>query len=197
MNAPYFGLFLGLGIETPYPQGGRAWTFDDFSYDSLKQYLSKNGNAAAKAAAQKKDATRDELLSAAQSAYASASSAGGSNYASVTSYLASATNAAKQTTFDAWTETDLKAYLDSYGIPVPQGSKLEDLRAQARKHATYFKYGTSTPAGTVFAKLNEAAKESWNWVAHQLNLGGEAAKQKVAETEAQAKAKAQEVREEL
>jgi len=177
--------------------GWNAWTFDDFSYDNLKNYLAKNGDAAAKAAAQKKDATRDELLSAAQSAYASASSAGGSNYASATSYLASATDSAKQATFDAWTETDLKAYLDSYGIPVPQGSKIEDLRAQARKHATYFKYGTSTPSGTIFAKLGEAAKESWNWVAHQLNLGGEAAKQKIVETEAQARGKAQEIKEEL
>jgi hypothetical protein len=177
--------------------GWNAWTFDDFSYDNLKNYLAKNGDAAAKAAAEKKDATRDELLSAAQSAYASASSAGGSNYASVTSYLASATDSAKQNAFDSWSETDLKAYLDSYGIPVPQGSKLEDLRSQARKHATYFKYGTSTPTETIFAKIGEAAKDSWHWVAQQLNLGGEAAKQKVVETEAQAKAKAQEVRQEL
>jgi hypothetical protein len=177
--------------------GWNAWTFDDFSYENLKKYLAQNGDAAAKVAAQKKDATRDELVSAAQSAYASASSAGGSNYASVTSYLASATDSAKQNAFDTWTETELKAYLDSYGVPVPQGSKLEDLKAQARKQATYFRYGTSTPAGTVFAKLGEAARDGWNWVAHQLNLGGEAAKQKVAETEAQAKAKAKEVREEL
>lgn len=177
--------------------GWSAWTFDDLSYDNLKKYLAKNGDAAAKKAAEKKDATRDELVSAAQSAYASASSAGGSNYASATSYLSAATNTAKQNAFDSWTETDLKAYLDSYGIPVPQGSKLEELRAQARKHATYFKYGTSTPTGTAFARLEEVARDGWNWVAHQLNLGGEAAKQKAAEAEKKVQDKAQEVREEL
>lgn len=35
--------------------------------------------------------------------------------------------------FDECIETDLKAYLDSYGVPVRQGSKLEDLKAENRK----------------------------------------------------------------
>jgi hypothetical protein len=177
--------------------GWTAWTFDDFSYDNLKNYLAKNGDAAAQKAAEKKDATREELVSAAQSAYASASSAGGSNYASATSYLSAATNTAKQNAFESWTETELKAYLDSYGIPVPQGSKIEELRAQARKQATYFKYGTSSPSGTVLARIEEAVYDGWNWVAQQLSLGGEAAKQKAAEAEAKAKVKAQEAKQEL
>ncbi|CVL01461.1 probable brefeldin A resistance protein [Fusarium mangiferae] len=174
--------------------GGNAWTFDDFSYDNLKKYLQRNGDAAAKQVVEKKDATRDELYDAAQSAYSSASSAGGSTWASATSYLTSATNSAKQSAFDEWTETDLKAYLDSYGVPVPQGSKLEDLKAEARKQSTYFKYGTSSPTGTFFAKLGETARDTYNWVANQLQLGGQAAKQKAAEAEADAKAK---IREEL
>jgi hypothetical protein len=174
--------------------GGNAWTFDDFSYDNLKKYLQRNGDAAAKQAAEKKDATRDELYDAAQSAYSSASSAGGDSWASATSYLTSATNSAKQSAFDQWTETELKAYLDSYGVPVPQGSKLEDLKAEARKQTTYFRYGTSSPTGTFFAKLGETARDTYNWVASQLQLGGQAAKEKAAEAEANAKAK---VREEL
>ncbi|KAM5354362.1 hypothetical protein ACJ41O_001011 [Fusarium nematophilum] len=174
--------------------GGNAWTFDDFSYDNLKKYLSSQGDAAAKQASEKKDSGRDELFSAAQSAYSSASSAGGSNWASATNYLASATATAKQSAFDQWTETDLKAYLDSYGVPVPQGSKVEDLKAEARKQSTYFRYGTNSPSETFFAKLGETARDGWNWVSSQLKLGGEAAKQKAAETEAEAKEK---VREEL
>ncbi|CAF3547618.1 unnamed protein product [Fusarium graminearum] len=174
--------------------GGNAWTFDDFSYDNLKKYLERNGDAAAKQIAEKKDATRDELYDAAQSAYSSASSAGGSTWASATSYLTSATNSAKQSAFDEWTETDLKAYLDSYGVSVPQGSKLEELKAQARKQATYFKYGTSSPSGTLFAKLGDTARDTYNWVASQLQLGGQAAKEKAAQVEAEAEAK---VREEL
>ncbi|KAG6124626.1 hypothetical protein E4U09_004443 [Claviceps aff. purpurea] len=163
--------------------GWQAWTFDDFSSDNLKAYLSSLGDDAAKKAAEKKDVTKEELAIAASSAYSSASSAGGSRFASVTSYLASATASAQQEVFKSWTESELKTYLDSYGIPVPQGSKLEDLKAMARKQYTYFKYGTSSPAGTVFAKLGAAASQGWRWAVGQLRLGEEAAQQKAKQVE--------------
>ncbi|KAK9419872.1 putative Meiotic sister chromatid recombination protein 1 [Seiridium unicorne] len=153
--------------------GYNAWTWDDFSTDNLKEYLKSSGDATA----DKADATREDLVSAAQSAYASASSAGGSSYASVTSYLSKATDAAKSSTFDTWTESELKAYLDSYGIPVPQGSKINELRAYARKQSTYFKYGTSGPTDTAYAKLTEAVKGGYQWVLDQVIGGSEAAKQ--------------------
>ena len=81
-----------------------------------RNYLLNTGDSSAKKAANKAGATRDDLVKAAQSAYASASSAGGSNYASVTSYLSQATDSAKKSTFDTWSESELKSYLDSYGV---------------------------------------------------------------------------------
>ncbi|KAF7545436.1 hypothetical protein G7Z17_g9184 [Cylindrodendrum hubeiense] len=177
--------------------GWSAWTFDDFTYDNLKNYLVQNGDAIAKKVAEKKDSTRDELVSAAQSAYSSASTAGGSDFASATSYIASVTASAKNNAFDTWSESELKAYLDSYGIPVPQGSKLEDLKAQVRKESTYFKYGTSSPGGTILAKLGETARDGWNWITGQFRLGSDAAQQKFSEAEEQARAKAKQTREDL
>ena len=174
-----------------------SWSFEDLNRDDLKDYLTKHGNAAAKAAAAKKDASRKELVKAAQSAYASASSAGGSAFASATSHIASVTGTAKQNAFDTWSESELKSYLDSYGVRVPHNSKLDELRAEARKQATYFKYGTSSPGETLFAKIEETAKESWNWVANQLNLGGQAAQKKAAEVEAEAKTKVKQAKVEL
>ena len=91
------------------------------------------------------------MVKQAQAVYSTASSASGGAYATVTSSLAKATDYAKQTTFDTWTDSDLKAYLDSYGVPVPQGTKTEELKAMARRQATYFRYGTSSPSGTIFA----------------------------------------------
>ncbi|KAH6609849.1 stress response ish1 [Trichoderma cornu-damae] len=167
--------------------GWQAWNFDDFGYDNLKNYLSKNGDAAAKAAAKKKGATRDDLVSAAQSAYSSASSAGGAQYASATSYLASVTAAAKHNAFEAWSESELKAYLDSYGVPVPKGSKIDELKAEARKQSAYFKYGSSSPGGTLLAKMEEAAGDGWRWICERLGLG----------SEAEAKEKGQKLRKEL
>jgi len=161
--------------------GWTAWTFDDLSYDNLKEYLASTGNDAAKKASKKAGATRDDLVKAAQSAYAQASSAGGSTYASATSYLAKATDTAKANTFETWSDSELKAYLDSYGIPVPQGSKTNELRALARRQWTYFKYGTSSPSGTIFAKIGENAKSIWDWTMDQLNIGSQAARKKTQE----------------
>ncbi|RYP65329.1 hypothetical protein DL769_006344 [Monosporascus sp. CRB-8-3] len=158
--------------------GFNAWTWDDLSYDNLKKYLINSGNDAARKVGESTSATRDEMLSAAQSAYASASSAGGDSYASATSYLAQATDAAKNNMFDSWSESELKAYLDTYGVPVPQGSTLNELRAAARKQVTYFKYGTNSPTGTAFAKLSESVKDTYHWVMGHLGAGSEVAKKK-------------------
>lgn len=118
-------------------------------------------------AAKKSSATRDELVKNAQDAYASASKSGGSSYASVTSYLASATDAAKDTTFDTWSDSELKSYLDSYGISTYQGSTINELRAMARRNANYFRYGTTTPQGTLWAKVQDNVQ----WAMNQLKLG--------------------------
>jgi hypothetical protein len=82
-------------------------------------------------------------MSAAQSYYSQASKSGGTAYASATSYLAKQTDAAKDSMFDTWSDSELKSYLDSYGIPVPQGTKSNELKAFARRQSTYFRYGTS------------------------------------------------------
>ena len=85
----------------------------------------------------------------------------------MTSYLASATDAAKDSTFDTWSDSELKSYLDSYGVPNYQGSTTNELKAMARRNANYFRYGTSTPQGTLFARLQNGAQ----WVFDQLKIG--------------------------
>lgn len=143
--------------------GYSAWTFDTWTIDNLNKYLSTTTKKTKK----NTEATRDDLVKQAQDAYASASKSGGNSYASVTSYLASATDAAKDTTFDTWSQSELKSYLDSYGIPNYQGSNMNELRAQAKKQATYFRYGTSTPQATIF----ERVKGGFSWMLQQVKLG--------------------------
>lgn len=133
--------------------------------DFCRKWLATQNNKAAN----KAGASRDDLLKQAQDSYAKASKAGGSKYASVTSYLASATDAAKDATFDTWSETELKSYLDSYGIPTYQGTTTNELRALARRNANYFRYGTKTPQGTIFARLQSGLY----WFVDQLKFGVE------------------------
>jgi hypothetical protein len=177
--------------------GWTAWTWDDLSLDNIRSYIASSGNAAAKKVSDKTGATRDELVDAAQSAYLSASSAGGGSYASATSFLTKATDTTKAGFFDTWSESELKAYLDSYGIPVPQGSQINELRALARRQYTYFKYGTTSPTETLLAKVRESVQSGWDWVAGQLRLGSDAAKQKAEEVEAEGRRKAEKVHKEL
>ncbi|KAJ2975374.1 hypothetical protein NUW58_g8373 [Xylaria curta] len=158
--------------------GFNAWTWDDLSYQHLKQYLVNSGNSAAKKVGNSASATREDLVKAAQNAYASASRGGGDSYASATSYLAQATQSAKDNVFDTWSESELKSYLDSYGVPIPQGSTVNELRAEARKQSTYFKYGTTNPVDTAFAKISESVRGAYQWVLGQLGAGAEEAKQK-------------------
>ncbi|KAG8525955.1 uncharacterized protein KY384_000717 [Bacidia gigantensis] len=143
--------------------GFSAWTFDTWTVDNLKGYLSNQKNKAAK----KSSASREDLVKAAQDSYSSASKSGGSNYASVTSYLAASTATAKDTTFDTWTDSELKAYLDSYGIKTYQGTKTNELKALARKNAQYFRYGTNSPGGSLWSSLSGSAQ----WVLNQLKIG--------------------------
>lgn len=131
-------------------------------------------------AAKKVDASREELIKQARHSYTKASKAGGEHYASATKNLAEATGTAKQATFDNWSHSDLKKYLDSYGIPVYQGSSINELRAAARRQATYFQFGTSNPQDTIYAKV----METLNWALEKLKVGassGRAQGQEAAE----------------
>ncbi|EHY53547.1 hypothetical protein HRR83_003753 [Exophiala dermatitidis] len=140
--------------------GWSAWTFDTWTLDNLKNYLRAHGKKVSKKAEQ----NRQELLKQVQDSYASASKSGGTGYASVTSYLAKQTGAAKDTAFDTWSDSDLKDYLDSYGIPNYQGSTTNELRAEAKKQANYFRYGTSSPSETIVERI----KNGLQWFLGQI-----------------------------
>merc|ERR1711939_629676 len=56
-----------------------------------------------------------------------------------------------------------KSYLDSYGVPNYQGSTTNELRALAKKQANYFRYGTTSPTGSIFEQI----KSSFQWLLGQ------------------------------
>jgi len=167
--------------------GYSAWTFDTWNKENLGKYLS----AQHKKAMKNVDYSRDELAKSAKSAYSSASKTGGPTYASVTSYLASATGAAKDTTFNTWSQADLEKYLESYGLKSPRGTDIEKLRKEAAHHANYFRYGVLQQEATMYSRLQSGVQ----WVMDQLKIGalsGRAEGQKAADN---AKAKAKEAKE--
>lgn len=131
--------------------------------DLVRKWLTTQNIKASK----KAGASRDELLKQAQDSYYRASKSGGSNYASVTSYLAAATDSAKESTFDAWSDSELKSYLDSYGITNYQGSTSNELKATARRQAYYFRHGASVAPAGVFDRVSHGIQ----WVLSQFRIG--------------------------
>lgn len=135
------------------------WTFQDWSVENLRNWLAEQGHNTADYAT----ASRDELVNSANSALASASSAGESTFATITAALAQATNKVKGDTFETWSDSDLKAYLDSYGIKTYQGSNRNQLLAEVRRQAYLFRNGGSEPG--VWEKtnglLNWAKVKAW------------------------------------
>ncbi len=80
--------------------GWSAWTFDDLSYENLKNYPESSGSSAAKKASQKAGATREDLVKAARVRLTpQPRRLEALLNASATSYLAQATATAKQSAF--------------------------------------------------------------------------------------------------
>lgn len=183
--------------------GYGTWTFDTWTYENLKKYVddqtskgasgassaassagTKATDSAASAASKATDAagsaasaTREELMMQAQKAYEEAKSSGGSAYASVTSFMAKATDSVKQNTFETWTDSDLKNYLDSYGIKTYQGTTRNELLANARRAQHLFWYGTATPKESMYGKVKSGAGWLYDQVVMSLGLAGKKAEE--------------------
>lgn len=171
-----------------------AATRDELYSSAQAYYNSASSSAASAASVASKSGTSagshatDSAASAASAAAQSANSyagkkeskatdAAGAAYASINSALAQATGTAKETTFDTWSDSDLKAYLDTYGISTYQGSTRNELIAAARRNSHAFLYGSgdqgvSGQAGTAFNYLWDKFGELMGWGAKQAQKGG-------------------------
>ncbi|EFW20497.1 conserved hypothetical protein [Coccidioides posadasii str. Silveira] len=143
--------------------GYSAWTFDTWTKENLGKYLSSQH----KGALEKLEGSRNDLLKQAQDAYISASKTGGDSYASMTSYLASATDAAKDMSLNTWSKDDLRKYLESYGLKIRRDIEIEELREEARRNANYFMYGTLVQEAGILDRVWSAGQ----WVWDQLKIG--------------------------
>ncbi|KAJ5158458.1 Stress-responsive protein Ish1 [Penicillium coprophilum] len=143
--------------------GWNQYNFDTWDKEHLLKYLSSVNHKAV----EQIDASREELIKQAQDYYTKASQAGGEQLASATAALAQATGTAKDSTFDQWSQSELKRYLDNYGVPTYQGSNINELRAAARRNAQYFKYGTTNPQQTIYSRIMDTV----HWVMEQLKIG--------------------------
>ena len=165
--------------------GWSAWTFDTWTRENLQKFLESRGHKSAAIA----NAKRQQLVKSAQNEYAKASSSGSDQLASLTSSLAQATATAKNNAFDSWSDSDLKAYLDTYGVPLPQGSKRNDMLAYARRNANLFTHGANVGiyerlrlgVDQLYDTIQNGLNQLWGIAGHMGERAGDAAKEKATE----------------
>jgi hypothetical protein len=123
--------------------------FDTWSTEQLQEFVGE-----------KVKGTRDDLITSAKMKYASASSKGGDAWASLTAQGAKAT----EYLFDQWSDSDLKSFLDSYGVPVSQGSKRDELMAAAKRNSRYFTQGPNWYSDGIVAQLQSYVNQGIEYI---------------------------------
>lgn len=136
--------------------------------DAAAGAASKVGEAASKVGEAASQAT-DSAANAGTKVKDTVADSAKAAYASVSASLAKTTDTAKDTTFNTWSDSDLKAYLDSYGIKTYQGSTRNELIAMARRNAHYFRYGSQDQG--INGYLTSTLKHAKDYVMSILGMG--------------------------
>ncbi|KAL7274512.1 hypothetical protein RUND412_002594 [Rhizina undulata] len=118
---------------------------------------------------------KSSISSAASVASEAASVTGKKAFASLTSALAAATDRAKEASFETWSDSEIKAYLDTYGIKVYQGSTRNELIALARRNAHAFMHGSqdqgvSGQAKSLLGVVKEKLGYIFGWFGEKMGL---------------------------
>ena len=148
----YDAIAKKVGQYASYPGD---WLYTTWSESDLKEFLDARGIPVPQLT------SRDRLVASVRrnarlasinmsSAAAAASSSAASGVSAASASAASAQAYLADNLFDAWSESKLKEFLDEHGIPVPQGSKKNELIALARKHRAQLTGSTSSELGAVF-----------------------------------------------
>ena len=166
------------------------WLYQSWSDSELKQWMDERGIPAPQ------PSSRDKLIAQVRRNAKIASDHASSQYASLSSSAAAATQSLSDQLINSWDDTQLKAFLDKNGIPVPQGSNKNELVALARKNwaklsgdnvassaSGYFGAATSSAGNTysqATADLYGSFRNYYDYVANQLGFASVEAKKSLS-----------------
>lgn len=114
-----------LGETAAYPGN---WLYEQWSESDLKEWLDERGWPVPQ------PSNRDKLISYVRRHARLASLAAQQAAASVSASAAAVQETLSDALFNAWSDSELKKFLDEHGVKVPQGSKRNELIALARKN---------------------------------------------------------------
>lgn len=152
------------------------WLYESWTDSELKAWLDERGIPAPQ------PTNRDKLIASVRRHSRLASLNLQAKSASASASAASAINSLSDKLIDSWSETQIKEWCDKNGIPVPQGSKRNELVALVRKHRASLvgdnvsatvtsAYGAATSnVGSNYAYATDGLAGYTNWIKQQLGL---------------------------
>lgn len=167
------------------------WTFENWTVDDLRAWFKARGIETAEYAS----ATRDELASNAASAYNTASDSGEAAFSTISSALAQATDSVRRGTFNTWSESELKKYLDHYGVKTYQGSSRNELIAKARYWQQIMQSGWQPESA--ISRFQRQVENAYHQLMASLGIAKAEVDEKVSEAAAKAKKASENIKAEL
>jgi len=163
---------------TAYPGD---WLYDSWSESDLKAWLDERGYPSPQ------PTSRDKLIASVRRHSRLASLNAQATSASISASAHSALSSLSDQLIDSWSDTQIKAWCDKNGIPVPQGSRRNELVALVRKHRASMlgenvsatvtsAYGAATSkAGNQYAYATNGFAGATNWLKAQIGLAANTA----------------------
>lgn len=142
-----------LGETAAYPGN---WLYAEWSDSDLKEWLDARGWPVPQ------PTTRDRLIAAVRRRSHLASLAAKQSAASLSASAAAAEHSLSEALFEAWSDSNLKKFLDENGVKVPQGSKRNELIALARKNRKYLTNQASRVAASAESEFGAATSKAGN-----------------------------------
>lgn len=150
------------------------WLYKSWSDSDLKAWLDERGVPVPQ------PGPRDKLIASLRRNSKIASDRAKEGYASASKSASAAQQSLSDQLLNSWSESQLKEWFDKNGIPVPQGSKKNEMVALARKHSNRLSksaasaYGAATSsAGNTYAQItNDAYSQFRYYYDYALNQFG-------------------------
>ncbi|WPG99767.1 stress response protein ish1 [Acrodontium crateriforme] len=172
-----------IGESVNYPGD---WLYQSWSDSELKAWLDERGIPVPQTG------SRDKLIASLRRNSKLASDRAAAEYEKLSASAKDTQQYLSDQILDSWTDSEIKAWCDRNGIKVPQGSKSNELKALARKHAASLSgnnvkssassaYGAATSsAGNFYPQITDEvyaqARYWYDLAANQLGFAGEEVK---------------------
>lgn len=176
------------------------WLYSQWSTSDLKAWLDERGIPAPQTD------SRDKLIASIRRHSYVASQEANRRYNSASHQAAAAQESLSNQLLESWSDSQVKQWLDKNGVPVPQGSKRNELVALARKHSARIAgtdaknqaanaYGAATSsAGNYYAQATDDAYSGfryyYDYALNQLGFASEEAKASLSSASVQASSSA-------